>query len=67
MAKDTKENLIARRDRPLTLHTDIESGAVSGVNGTPTFFINGQRHEAAFELEDLIEAIEAVHPAGRRT
>ena len=41
---------------------DIAGGVRSGVNGTPTFFINGQRHEGSFELEDLIEAIEAVRP-----
>ena len=34
------------------------SGAVrSGVNGTPTFFVNGQRHEGDFEMETLSQAI----------
>ena len=36
MAKDTKENLIARRDRPLTSHTDIESGAVKDISSALT-------------------------------
>ena len=52
------------RDR---IRGDFAGGVRSGVNGTPTFFINGQRHEGSFELDDLIEAIEAVRPAGRRT
>ena len=30
---------------------DFSGGARSGVNGTPTFFINGQRHDADFELD----------------
>ena len=38
---------------------DVESADMSGVSGTPTFFINGQRHDGAFERDDLIEAIDA--------
>jgi protein-disulfide isomerase len=30
----------------------------SGVNGTPTFFINGQRHDGTYDYESLGEAIE---------
>jgi protein-disulfide isomerase len=39
---------------------DFTGGVRSGVNGTPTFFINGHRHEGPFELDDLVKAIEAV-------
>jgi protein-disulfide isomerase len=28
------------------------------VNGTPTFFINGHRHEGPFSYEDLVQAID---------
>jgi protein-disulfide isomerase len=38
---------------------DFLGGVRSGVNGTPTFFINGHRHEGPFELEILAGAIEA--------
>jgi len=31
----------------------------SGVNGTPTFFINGVRHDGLYEFEDLVSAIDA--------
>ncbi len=34
-------------------------GVRSGVNGTPTFFINGQRYQGMYEFEDLVEAIDA--------
>lgn len=35
------------------------SGVRSGVNGTPTFFINGLRHNGTFDLDTLVDAIEA--------
>jgi Na+/H+ antiporter NhaA len=37
---------------------DVESADLSGVSGTPTFFINGQRHYGAFDLPTLTEAIQ---------
>ena len=36
------------------------SGVRSGVNGTPTFFINGIRHDGAWDAGSLIEAIRAL-------
>jgi protein-disulfide isomerase len=39
---------------------DFGGGVRSGVNGTPTFFVNGKRHDAPFEYEDLVEAIQSV-------
>ncbi|WP_029135634.1 Na+/H+ antiporter NhaA [Nakamurella lactea] len=36
---------------------DVESADVSGASGTPTFFVNGQRHYGAFDLETLSAAI----------
>ena len=32
-------------------------GVRSGVNGTPTFFINGVRHDGGFDYQSLLEAI----------
>jgi protein-disulfide isomerase len=37
---------------------DFSSGVRSGVNGTPTFFINGQRHDGPYDFESLVEAID---------
>lgn len=37
--------------------SDFIGGARSGVNGTPTFFINGERHDGPFEYEELVGAI----------
>lgn len=36
---------------------DFDSGVRSGVNGTPTFFINGARHDAPWDVEPLLEAL----------
>lgn len=40
------------------VEADFLGGVRSGVNGTPTFFINGERHDGSFEFEDLVAAIE---------
>ena len=53
-----------RFQQDLTSHTyagrvreDFRSGVKSGVNGTPTFFINGVRHDDAWDIETLTEAL----------
>ena len=38
--------------------TDFSSGVRSGVNGTPTFFINRKRHDGPFDYETLVLAIQ---------
>jgi protein-disulfide isomerase len=38
---------------------DFTGGVRSGVNGTPTFFINGRRHDGPPDYESLSAAIEA--------
>jgi Na+/H+ antiporter NhaA len=37
---------------------DVESADESAVAGTPTFFVNGRRHQGAFDLDSLREAID---------
>ncbi len=37
---------------------DFMSGVRSGVNGTPTFYINGVRHDDSYEIEVLLGALE---------
>ena len=36
---------------------DVESADLSGVRGTPTFFINGLRHHGAYDVAGLEEAV----------
>ena len=54
----------ARFKRDLETHAfaprvreDVQSGLKSGVNGTPTFFINGFRHDGPWDVETLTEAV----------
>ena len=36
---------------------DFMSGVRSGVNGTPTFYIDGERYEGAYDAEPLLDAL----------
>ena len=36
---------------------DVDSADLSGVSGTPTFFVNGLRHHGAYDIASLTEAI----------
>jgi len=44
---------------------DFLSGVKSGVNGTPTFFINGARHNGSYEADTLLAALEQAGVAGQ--
>jgi protein-disulfide isomerase len=48
------------------VRADFSGGVRSGVNGTPTFFINGQRNDGPFDYQDLVEAIDLAIAASRR-
>jgi Na+/H+ antiporter NhaA len=36
---------------------DVDSADLSGVSGTPTFFVNGKRHYGAYDIETLSKAV----------
>jgi predicted DsbA family dithiol-disulfide isomerase len=38
---------------------DVDSADLSGVSGTPTFFINGRRHYGAYDIETLSGEVRA--------
>ncbi len=55
---------------------DVETADLSGIAGTPTFFVNGRRHHGAYDVVSLSAAVHgareraavAVHePRHRRT
>jgi protein-disulfide isomerase len=48
------------------VRSDFAGGVRSGVNGTPTFFINGHRHEGSWDYQDLVAAIDSVLARGKR-
>jgi protein-disulfide isomerase len=39
------------------IREDFKSGIRGGVNGTPTFFINGERYDGALDLKHLLNAL----------
>jgi Na+/H+ antiporter NhaA len=45
---DLREHTVADR-----VAADVDSADLSGVTGTPTFFINGRRHYGAYDIETL--------------
>jgi protein-disulfide isomerase len=56
---------VDRFDRELAQHAyaarvreDFMSGVRSGVNGTPTFYINGKRHDSSYDIDTLLSALE---------
>jgi protein-disulfide isomerase len=51
---------LASKEFEPRVRADFRAGVRSGVNGTPTFFINGQRHDGAYDYAALVEAIEGV-------
>ena len=57
LARELDEGTWAKRVRE-----DFRSGVVSGVNGTPTFFVNGERYDGAWD--DADEFLRALRAAG---
>jgi protein-disulfide isomerase len=39
------------------IQADVAGGIASGVQGTPTFFMNGARHAGSYDLETLLAAL----------
>jgi predicted DsbA family dithiol-disulfide isomerase len=39
------------------IRQDTDSADLSGVSGTPTFFVNGRRHYGAYDIETLTKAV----------
>ncbi len=55
--KRLKNEVLTRAYTP-RIKEDFTSGIRSGVNGTPTFFINDYRHNGSYDYDVLEEAIE---------
>jgi Na+/H+ antiporter NhaA len=52
--KDLRKRKFASR-----IAADVESADLSGVSGTPMFFVNGRRHYGAYDLDTLTAAVRA--------
>jgi len=55
---DLFDKELAERVHAVRVHEDFMSGVRSGVNGTPTFFINGLRHDGSYEFEILLQTLQ---------
>jgi Na+/H+ antiporter NhaA len=53
-----REDLLKRR-LASRVAQDVESADLSGVSGTPSFFINGRRHYGAYDIHTLAAAVRA--------
>jgi len=50
-------NDLHRRAGAARVAQDVDSADLSGVSGTPTFFLNGRRHYGAYDIETLSNAV----------
>ena len=49
---------MAERRHQDKVEEDLRSGIESGANGTPTFFVNGERYDGAWDVDALLERVE---------
>jgi protein-disulfide isomerase len=64
LSESELETAVEQHSFQARVREDFSSGIRSGVNGTPTFFINAQRHNASYDYDTLREAIEAQLTSG---
>jgi protein-disulfide isomerase len=60
LAQDELAEALDKSEFQAHVKADFIGGVRSGVNGTPTLFINGQRHNGPVDFETLVEKIDAV-------
>ncbi|HTA06576.1 MAG TPA: Na+/H+ antiporter NhaA, partial [Solirubrobacteraceae bacterium] len=58
---------VRHHDHAPRIAEDVASADASGVSGTPTFFINGRRHQGAYDIETLSAAVRAARNRARLT
>jgi Na+/H+ antiporter NhaA len=58
---DAEQFLATLREHTGAAHVadDVDSADLSGVTGTPTFFVNGRRHYGAYDIDSLAAAVQA--------
>jgi Na+/H+ antiporter NhaA len=54
---DKFQGHLRKRKGAAWIAEDVESADLSGVSGTPSFFINGQRHQGAYDIDTLSKAV----------
>jgi protein-disulfide isomerase len=56
---------LRRREYAERVAEDVASADTSGVAGTPSFFINGVRHQGAYDVPTLTEAVRSAREKAR--
>jgi len=51
-ARDLRKHVYTSR-----VAEDVDTADLGGVSGTPTFFVNGQRHHGAYDIDSLSQAV----------
>ena len=59
-----EDDLRRRRHAPRVAE-DVRSADASGVSGTPTFFVNGRRHQGVYDIDTLRAAVKNAARAPR--
>ncbi|HEX4661571.1 MAG TPA: Na+/H+ antiporter NhaA [Streptosporangiaceae bacterium] len=57
---------LTRRGGAARIAEDVDSADLSGVSGTPTFFINDRRHYGSYDITALTSAVQAAKAAALR-
>jgi Na+/H+ antiporter NhaA len=57
---------LRERTQTLRIATDVDSADLSGVTGTPSFFVNGRRHDGGYDLTTLSRLVRQALDADRR-
>jgi protein-disulfide isomerase len=58
---------LRRREHAERVAEDVASADTSGVVGTPSFFINGRRHQGAYDIDTLTRAVRTARERARLT
>jgi Na+/H+ antiporter NhaA len=58
---------LRRREHAERVARDVASADASGVAGTPSFFINGRRHQGPYDIDTLTRAVRAARGRARLT
>jgi protein-disulfide isomerase len=59
------EDMRRRRHAPRVAE-DVRSADASGVTGTPTFFVNGRRHQGVYDTDTLARAVKTAAQSAQR-
>jgi Na+/H+ antiporter NhaA len=52
---------LRRHEHTGRIASDVDDADMSGVSGTPTFFVNGLRHHGAYDIDTLTTAVRLAH------